>query len=99
MNSFPSWRRIRAIPSWLIRLEFLPAGFRQLLRRSRDKLADCVVAVVRRSLGTNDPDLVEEDLIELHLHSYCKQALVRLRRSHGRDSDDRPRRPKGRGRP
>jgi RNA polymerase sigma-70 factor (ECF subfamily) len=78
---------------------FSEAAFRQLLRRARDKLADCVVAVVRRSLGTHDPDVVEADLIELHLHSYCKQALLRLRQSRNRGRNEPPGRPKRPKRP
>ncbi len=75
------------------------AALRQLLRRSRDRLADCVVAVVKRSLGTSDPDRIEADLIELNLLSYCKQALLRLRRLRDQSSGNRPRRPRRPPRP
>jgi RNA polymerase sigma-70 factor (ECF subfamily) len=57
------------------------AAFRQLLRRAREKFADRLVAEVARTLDAPDPDAVEDELIELDLHPYCRRAVARLRRS------------------
>ncbi|MCI0640667.1 MAG: hypothetical protein L0Y72_20115 [Gemmataceae bacterium] len=53
-------------------------GVRQLLRRARQRFADCLVAVVARSLLSAGPDEIERELIDLNLFAYCQDALQRL---------------------
>jgi RNA polymerase sigma-70 factor (ECF subfamily) len=65
-------------------------AFRQLLRRSREKFADLVVAAVARSLGTRNRDAVEAELIEVGLHSYCRHSVARMRPSSSRGGDAPP---------
>lgn len=57
-------------------------SFRQLLRRARERFADLVITEVARSLRTADPDTIENELIELSLHSFCRHSMLRLRRSN-----------------
>jgi RNA polymerase sigma factor (sigma-70 family) len=61
------------------------AGVRQILHRAREKFADLLLEEVARSLETTDLDRVEQELIDLGLHSYCRPALDRLARE-GKDS-------------
>jgi RNA polymerase sigma factor (sigma-70 family) len=62
-------------------------AFRQVLRRAREKFADLLVAEVARTINTRDPDAVEEELIELDLHSYCRRSVERMRKSNFLDLD------------
>jgi RNA polymerase sigma-70 factor (ECF subfamily) len=57
------------------------AGFRQTLRRARDKFADFLVNEVLQTLRTPTIDQLEEELIDVGLHEYCRPALDRLRRA------------------
>ena len=52
-------------------------GFRHLLQRARRRFADLLVDEVARSLQTDEPDLLEQELIELELLDYCRSALGR----------------------
>jgi hypothetical protein len=54
-------------------------GLRQALHRARDKFADLLLEEVARSLGDTTPERLEEELTELGLLSYCRQALERFR--------------------
>lgn len=56
------------------------AGVRQTLHRAREKFADLLLAEVARSLETDDPGRVEQELIDLDLLSYCRSALDRFAR-------------------
>lgn len=51
------------------------AGVRQLLHRSREKFAAALVEETRRSLGPATPEQLDEELAELNLLKYCKNAL------------------------
>jgi RNA polymerase sigma-70 factor (ECF subfamily) len=51
------------------------AGVRQTLHRSRDKFAALLVEEVARSLQSDDPAGLEQELIELDLLDYCRSAL------------------------
>jgi RNA polymerase sigma-70 factor (ECF subfamily) len=66
------------------------AGIRQTLRRAREKFADLLLQEVAQSLETNDPDRVEQELIDLGLHTYCKPALDRLARGETHREQDTP---------
>jgi RNA polymerase sigma factor (sigma-70 family) len=55
------------------------AGVRQTLHRAREKFADLLLEEVARSLQTDDPDRLEQELIDLGLLPYCRPALRRRR--------------------
>jgi len=52
-------------------------GVRQTLHRGRDKFADLLIHEVARSLESDQAEPVEQELIELGLMSYCKDAFAR----------------------
>ena len=52
-------------------------GVRQTLHRAREKFADLLLHEVARSLETDDPDRLEQELIDLGLLPYCRPALQR----------------------
>jgi DNA-directed RNA polymerase specialized sigma24 family protein len=56
---------------------FTEEGMRQMLRRARVKFADLLVDEVAHSLQTTDLERVREEVIELGLLPYCKEALQR----------------------
>src|SRR5207253_1754005 len=51
------------------------AGVRQTLHRAREKFARLLIEEVARSLETEDTGRVEQELIDLGLHTYCRPAL------------------------
>jgi RNA polymerase sigma-70 factor (ECF subfamily) len=53
------------------------AGVRQTVHRGRDKFADLLIEEVARSLETDQAEPIEQELIDLGLMSYCKDALAR----------------------
>jgi RNA polymerase sigma-70 factor (ECF subfamily) len=53
------------------------AGVRKTLERARDKFTDFLLEDVRHSLEGADLDQVEEELAELNLLKYCRDALRR----------------------
>jgi RNA polymerase sigma-70 factor (ECF subfamily) len=53
------------------------AGVRKTLERARDKFADLLLEDVRHSLEGAGADAVEEELAELNLLKYCRDALQR----------------------
>jgi len=55
------------------------AGVRQTIHRARDKFADLLLEEVSRSLQTESVDDVEQEVIDLGLHSYCADAIKRRR--------------------
>jgi RNA polymerase sigma-70 factor (ECF subfamily) len=54
---------------------FTEAGVRQTLHRAREKFAELLLEEVARSLETDRPDLLEQELVELGLLAYCRTAL------------------------
>jgi RNA polymerase sigma-70 factor (ECF subfamily) len=54
-------------------------AFRQTLHRAREKFADLLLEEVEGSLDLNCPDLLEQEVIDLGLLSYCQSALTRRR--------------------
>jgi hypothetical protein len=48
---------------------------RKRVERSRRRFAELLVDEVARSLGTDQPGLVAEELIELGLMCYCRSAI------------------------
>jgi RNA polymerase sigma-70 factor (ECF subfamily) len=56
-------------------------GVRQLLYRARNQFADLLVEEVARSLQSNDPAELEQELIDLDLLRYCQAALERRKQS------------------
>ena len=54
---------------------------RKWLRLARDQFAAILLREVAGTLRDPGPDSVEEELIALELHSYCKEALQRWRTS------------------
>jgi RNA polymerase sigma-70 factor (ECF subfamily) len=53
------------------------AGVRQTLHRAREKFADLLLEEVARSLQTDEPGRLEQELIDLGLLPYCRPALKR----------------------
>jgi hypothetical protein len=54
-------------------------AFRQLLRRARQKFADLLVDAVARTLFARDDSSVAEELSDLGLLPWCRQAVARRR--------------------
>ncbi len=52
---------------------------RQIVRHARDQFAELLMAEVARSLESNDPGKLEEELRELGLSDYCRPALEKAR--------------------
>jgi RNA polymerase sigma factor (sigma-70 family) len=59
------------------------AGVRQTLHRAREKFAELLVIEVGRSLQSNDPERIEQELMDLELLAYCRSALRRQGRPSG----------------
>jgi DNA-directed RNA polymerase specialized sigma24 family protein len=60
---------------------FTDAGLRKILQRARDQFTDLLVDEVARSLGTPSLEELEQELIDLGFHTYCRRALQRRRAS------------------
>ncbi|HET6573271.1 MAG TPA: hypothetical protein VFG68_06695 [Fimbriiglobus sp.] len=56
---------------------FTDAGVRKLLQRAREAFTDLLVEEVANSVPTRDRDRLEQELIDLGFHSYCRRALER----------------------
>jgi len=56
------------------------AAIRQALRRARQKFADLLLDEVAHSLDPPTADLLEQELIDLDLMSYCRPSLERYAR-------------------
>jgi len=54
------------------------SGVRQVLHRAREKFADLLIAEVRQSLVSTDPDALRDELSELGLLPYCQSAISKL---------------------
>ena len=59
--------------------DYTAAGVRQVLHRSREIFAEKLLAEVSRSILSDDPDSLADELAELDLLTYCRQALKRRR--------------------
>jgi RNA polymerase sigma-70 factor (ECF subfamily) len=60
------------------------AGVRQTIHRARAKFADLLIEEVAASLGTDDLEAVEQELVDLGLLTYCQDA-VNKRKGHGKN--------------
>jgi DNA-directed RNA polymerase specialized sigma24 family protein len=58
---------------------YTDAGMRQLLHRARKVFADLLLDEVARSIFSDDPDRVADELADLDLLTYCRAALARRR--------------------
>jgi RNA polymerase sigma-70 factor (ECF subfamily) len=56
---------------------FTQLGVRQTLHRARQRFAALLVAEVAASLPSPDPELLEQELIDLELLDFCRPALPR----------------------
>jgi hypothetical protein len=54
------------------------AWVRKNLQRARERFSDCLIAEVARGLESADPQLIADDLEELGLLDYCREALARF---------------------
>ncbi len=59
--------------------DYSPTAVRQLLHRSREIFAEKLLAEVSRSILSDDHDALADELAELDLLTYCRQALTRRR--------------------
>ncbi len=59
------------------------AGVRKILERARVRFADALLDEVEQSLEAPRAELVEQELIDLGLHTYCGQAC---QRRYGKDA-------------
>jgi RNA polymerase sigma-70 factor (ECF subfamily) len=53
---------------------FSAEALRQALHRAREKFAELLIAEVAQSLETDDPDRIEQELLDLGLFPYCRGA-------------------------
>jgi RNA polymerase sigma-70 factor (ECF subfamily) len=73
-------------------------GVRQTLHRARDEFADLLLGEVRQSLENPTRERLEQELVELRLYDYCRNALGRDGGEDGPCSPAPPtRRPPGQG--
>jgi RNA polymerase sigma-70 factor (ECF subfamily) len=54
------------------------SGVRQILHRAREKFADLLIAEVKQSLVSTDPEALRDELTELGLLPYCQSAISKL---------------------
>jgi RNA polymerase sigma-70 factor (ECF subfamily) len=57
--------------------DYTAVAVRQVLHRSREIFAEKLFDEVSRSILSNDPDDVNEELVDLNLLTYCRDALKR----------------------
>jgi hypothetical protein len=55
------------------------SGVRKLLQRARESFTDFLVEEVAASVPTRDRDRLEQELIDLGFHGFCRRALERWR--------------------
>lgn len=55
--------------------EVSPGHVRVLLHRARDRFAELLVADVRDSLTEPDPEVLQHELVDLNLWTYCRHLL------------------------
>ncbi len=56
---------------------YVASGVRQILHRARELFADRLLHEVARSVLSDDPEVLSEELVELDLLTYCREALKR----------------------
>lgn len=56
--------------------ETSPGSARVLVHRSRDKFAQCLIELVANSLAEPSDDAIEQELIDLRLIDYCREAIA-----------------------
>jgi RNA polymerase sigma-70 factor (ECF subfamily) len=56
---------------------YTAAGTRKLLQRARERFADILLDEVEQTLGDVGREQLEQEVIELGLHAYCRSALKR----------------------
>ena len=66
--------------------KFSDGGARMLLQRSRDRFVEFLLDEVAGSLTSPTPAAIEEELVDLCLHAYCRSYLKRHGHSARRDS-------------
>ena len=59
---------------------FTETGVRKMLQRARTQFAKALLDDVAHSLGYPEPEVLEQELIDLELLPYCRDALSRRRR-------------------
>ncbi len=59
--------------------DYTAAGVRQVLHRSREIFAEKLLDEVSRSILSTDPDTLADELAQLDLLTYCREALNRRR--------------------
>jgi RNA polymerase sigma-70 factor (ECF subfamily) len=59
---------------------FTDVAIRKVLQRARERFGDLLLAEVARSLQSDDPGAIEQELIDLDLLTYCREALERFAR-------------------
>jgi RNA polymerase sigma-70 factor (ECF subfamily) len=57
--------------------DYTAAGVRQVLHRAREIYAGILLTEVARSILSDNPDLLAEELVDLELLTYCRDALQR----------------------
>jgi RNA polymerase sigma-70 factor (ECF subfamily) len=58
------------------------AGLRKILQRARELFTDLLLDEIARSLRDSSPDDLEQEVIDLGFHAYCRRALERRRQSN-----------------
>ncbi len=53
------------------------AGIRKTLERARVRFSDLLLDEVAQTLDDSESDAIEQELVDLELHSYCRSALAR----------------------
>lgn len=59
--------------------DYTTAAIRQVLHRSREIFAEKLLDEVSRSILSTDPDTLADELAQLDLLTYCREALKRRR--------------------
>jgi RNA polymerase sigma factor (sigma-70 family) len=58
---------------------YTEAWLRKTLQRARERFTDILVEEVARSIRSQSADLLEQELIDLGFHPFCRRALARRR--------------------
>ena len=56
---------------------YTDTGLRKILQRARQHFADLLIVEVQKSVESTDVMIIEQELIDLGLHSYCRSAIDR----------------------
>ncbi len=73
----PSMRstELAELVSHQLEKEVSAGNVRVLVHRARERFAEILIALVRDSLASTDPETLEHELIDLNLWQYCKPLL------------------------